>query len=71
MTERQKEVCGAIEAAARDLGYPPTLRELAERLGITVAGVHHHMLRLRELGAVTWDPHAARTLRVVAMTAAP
>ena len=66
MTSRQKEVCGAITEALEAFGYPPTLRELAERLDITVAGVHHHVLRLRELGAVTWDPHAARTIHVIA-----
>ena len=45
-------------------GCSPSLRWLAERLGIrSMNGVHCHLRRLRGLGLVTWEPKRFRTLR--------
>ena len=45
-------------------GYPPTLRDLGERLGITATGVKHHLDVMRVRGLVDWEDGMARTLRV-------
>jgi len=44
---------------------PPTVQELADRLGLTSVPVHQALLRLREAGLVAWESHKARTLRAI------
>jgi DNA-binding IclR family transcriptional regulator len=44
-------------------GYPPTIPELAEALGVADSTVHKHLSRLRAEGYVTWTDGQQRTLR--------
>jgi SOS-response transcriptional repressor LexA len=46
-------------------GYPPTLRELAEDVDVSVNVVLQHLRRLRQAGIVTWELGRPRTLRLV------
>jgi repressor LexA len=55
----------AILDLTRKKGYPPTLRELAHELGVSVAAVHKHLVRLRAEGVVEWQAASSRTLQVV------
>lgn len=43
---------------------PPTVQELANDLGVSLAVTHHHLARLRSHGLVMWQPYKSRTLRV-------
>lgn len=50
-------------------GYSPTVRELAERQGLSPAGVYLQLKKLREQGFLEWKEGVPRTLRVVAKPA--
>lgn len=62
-TPRQREILDAgIRLAAA--GYPPTLRELAEAVGIrSLNGLRVQLDALRRKGWVDWREGCARTLR--------
>lgn len=69
MSRREKpERRDAIEAFVRSFqaehGYGPTVREVAAHLGLGPSVTHHHLLRMREQGRVTWKDNWNRTLRV-------
>lgn len=59
----QRQVLELIEGVRADLGYAPTVRELAQLLGVasthTVAG---HLAALEARGLLTRVPNSARTL---------
>lgn len=47
-------------------GYPPTIRELADYLGLSACStVHEHLQKLEEKGFITRTPHSQRGLSVV------
>ena len=51
LTERQRQVLAIIIESIRDQGYPPTLREIGERLGIrSTNGVSDHIKALTRKG---------------------
>ena len=55
LTRKQREVLTAIEDFARQNGYMPSVRELAERLGLGVATVHFHLSTLQDKGILDHD----------------
>lgn len=68
MTKRGKEaqdrVLAAILSLSAERGYPPTYREIGERVGLAHSAVHNHMRTLSEAGLVHEDPRTARSLRI-------
>ena len=47
LTDRQKEVLDFIQESIGTRGYPPTLREIGERMGIrSTNGVNDHLKAL-------------------------
>ena len=42
--------------------YPFTVRELADKTGLSSSATHHHLVRLRDDGMVGWTDGAKRTL---------
>ena len=53
-TDRQREVLGFIEAKIARDGYPPTIREIGEHLGIRPTnGVTDHLKALQRKGVLT------------------
>lgn len=65
-TGPQRDVLRAIRALIRSRGYSPSVREIADRLGVNVGDVHSKLARLRRDGMVRWDDGKARTIRVIA-----
>lgn len=65
LTERQHEVLDTIRTYHDRTGYAPSIRELADLLGISGAATYRALVRLRDAGAVDWDEGVARTLRVL------
>ena len=43
---------------------PPTVRALADELGVAVATMHSYLHQLAEEGLVEWTPNAHRSLRL-------
>lgn len=63
---RQKEVLSLIVSFSEEHGYPPTLADLAQCLGLkNRMTVHQHVAALRKKGLVHWEPGLNRSLRVL------
>ncbi len=59
-------VLRAVAALTAQRGYPPTVREIGDAVGLTsTSTVHGHLRRLRRLGRLTMEPDSPRTIRVV------
>lgn len=56
LTNRQKQVLQVIREFIKERGYPPTVREAGERLGLnSSASIHAHMAALSEAGFINRD----------------
>ena len=63
LTARQTEVLDFIQRTIDDLGYPPTVREIGEHLGIrSTNGVADHLKALKRKGYLTQRDMKSRTL---------
>ena len=66
LTSRQKEVLDLISESLDRRGYPPTLREIGERLGIrSTNGVNDHLIALTKKGYLERQDLKSRALRVM------
>ncbi len=65
VSARQRAILREIEEHTRRCGYPPSLRELAEAVGVSSADtVSYHVKRLVGLGLLTHAPGKPRTLAI-------
>ncbi len=68
LTDRQRAVLDFISESISDRGYPPTLREIGNHLGIrSTNGVNDHLRALERKGYLTREDMKSRTLRLVRM----
>ncbi|MDN4483984.1 transcriptional repressor LexA [Demequina lignilytica] len=66
LTTRQRAVVDFIRATVADRGYPPTLREIGEAVGLTSpSSVKHQLVALEAKGVLRRDPHRPRAIEVV------
>jgi repressor LexA len=66
LTKRQEETLDFIRQSIRDRGYPPTLREIGEHMGIrSTNGVNDHLRALERKGYLRREDMKSRALRVV------
>jgi len=66
LTDRQRAVLDFISESISDRGFPPTLREIGNRLGIrSTNGVNDHLRALERKGYLTREDMKSRTLRLV------
>ena len=64
LTDRQKEVLTFIQESISGRGYPPTLREIGERMGIrSTNGVNDHLKALEKKGYLAREDLKSRALR--------
>ena len=65
LTARQREILEVIDAAMRDRGYPPSVREIGTAVGLTSPStVHTHLATLQRLGFLRRDPSKPRAIEV-------
>jgi repressor LexA len=65
LTDRQREVLETIDAYMRDRGYPPSVREIGEAVGLaSPSTVHSHLRTLQRLGYLRRDPTKPRAIEV-------
>jgi repressor LexA len=62
LTDQQRRVLDTIQDCLRRQGYPPTVRELAQYLGVSIGTVQAHLRALERKGALTRRPFQARGL---------
>ncbi len=66
LTDRQRQVLHFIGESIRSRGYPPTLREIGERMGIrSTNGVNDHLKALEKKGYLQRQDLKSRALRVI------
>jgi repressor LexA len=66
LTDQQRRILGAIQDRLRRQGYPPTVRELAQHLGVSIGTVQAHLRGLERRGALKRRPFQARGLSLTA-----
>ncbi len=65
LTTRQREILLVIEQAMQDRGYPPSVREIGEAVGLnSPSTVHNHLNTLQKLGYLRRDPSKPRAIEV-------
>ena len=63
MTSRQQEIFQFIKRYASKYGYPPTVREIGEAVGLTSSSsVHAQLANLERRGLLTKDPTKPRAM---------
>ncbi|MGF7239122.1 MAG: transcriptional repressor LexA [Frankia sp.] len=66
LTPRQRKVLEVIRHAVSERGYPPSVREIGEAVGLTSTSSVAHQLRvLQEKGFLRRDPHRPRAMEVL------
>ncbi len=71
LTPRQRKVLEVIRAAVERRGYPPSVREIGEAVGLTsTSSVAHQMKVLQSKGFLRRDPHRPRAVEVLLPSAA-
>ena len=67
LTPRQQRVLEVIRDSIEARGYPPSMREIGERVGLTSSSSVAHQLRtLEEKGFIKRDPNRPRAMQVFA-----
>ena len=65
LTPRQRQVLEFIDAEVRQRGYPPSVREIGEAVGLSSSStVHAHLAALQDKGYIIRDPTKPRALEV-------
>ena len=65
LSDRQRKILVYIEDCMRKRGYPPSVREIGEAVGLSSsATVHNHLATLQRLGYLHRDPTKPRALEV-------
>jgi repressor LexA len=66
LTPRQRKVLEVIRHAVSERGYPPSVREIGEAVGLTSTSSVAHQLRvLQDKGFLRRDPHRPRAMEVL------
>ncbi|CAI7978898.1 transcriptional repressor LexA [Frankia sp. Mgl5] len=66
LTQRQKKVLEVIRSAVERRGYPPSVREIGEAVGLTsTSSVAHQLKVLQEKGFLRRDPNRPRAMEVL------
>jgi repressor LexA len=65
LTPRQRQVLEFIDAEVRRRGYPPSVREIGEAVGLSSSStVHAHLAALQDKGYLRRDPTKPRAIEI-------
>jgi len=66
LTVRQRIILDMIRTAVESRGYPPSMREIGEAVGLTSpSSVAHQLAALEKKGYIRRDPRLPRAMEVV------
>ncbi|WP_084129954.1 transcriptional repressor LexA [Demequina sp. NBRC 110055] len=66
LTERQRRILLTIRDSVESRGYPPSMREIGQAVGLTsTSSVKHQLTALETKGYLRRDPHRPRAIEVV------
>jgi repressor LexA len=67
ITTRQQRILDFIASTVQERGYPPTVREIGEAVGLTSSSsVHAQLANLQRAGLLTKDPTKPRAMTLAA-----
>jgi repressor lexA len=65
LTDKQKEIFNVIKDSILNKGYPPSVREIGELVGLkSTSSVHAHLNSLEKKGYIRKDPTKPRTIEI-------
>src|SRR5690349_24417775 len=71
LTKRQEQTLDFIRRSIENRGYPPTLREIGEHMGIkSTNGVNDHLKALEKKGYLEREDLKSRALRPISLEGA-
>ncbi|WP_030016113.1 transcriptional repressor LexA [Curtobacterium sp. S6] len=66
LTPRQRKILEAIASSIASHGYPPSMREIGDLVGLSsLSSVTHQLTRLETLGLIRRDPKRPRAIEVL------
>ena len=66
ISEKQQQILDYIKEEILGKGYPPTVREICEKVGLrSTSSVHSHLNTLEENGYIRRDPTKPRTIEIM------
>jgi repressor LexA len=69
LSKRQEDILAFIKEEVRAKGYPPSVREIGEAVGLASSStVHGHLARLESKGLIRRDPTKPRAIEVLDYT---
>ncbi|MDN4479541.1 transcriptional repressor LexA [Demequina muriae] len=72
LTDRQRRILETIKESVESRGYPPSMREIGESVGLTsTSSVKHQLSALETKGFLRRDPHRPRAIEVVLPDSSP
>lgn len=67
LTEKQRGILEYIFAFAQNQGYPPTIREIADRFEITPKGAYDHIKAIEKKGYIKCEKNRSRAIDILKM----
>ncbi len=69
--ERREKILECIARTVEERGFPPSVREIAEAVGLaSTSAVHHHLIALERDGLLERGSHSSRALRLTSHASA-
>ena len=66
LSDKQEQILSYIKEVILSKGYPPSVREICEAVGLkSTSSVHAHLETLEERGYIRRDPAKPRTIEIV------
>ncbi|WP_096189040.1 transcriptional repressor LexA [Evansella halocellulosilytica] len=68
LSKRQQDILSFIKDKVKEKGYPPSVREIGEAVGLASSStVHGHLSRLEKKGYIRRDPTKPRAIEVIGL----
>lgn len=65
LTEKQQLILKFLKESILDSGYPPTVREIGDRFGITVKGAYDHLKAIEKKGFIKTEQNKSRAIIIL------
>ena len=66
ISKRQEDILSFIKSEVKKKGYPPSVREIGEAVGLASSStVHGHLARLESKGFIRRDPTKPRAIEIL------
>jgi len=65
LTDKQQQILSYIKDAIADSGFPPTVREIGDKFGITVKGAYDHMKAIEKKGFIKTEHNKSRAIVII------